>query len=150
MARPKVERRGRPTKFDMEAVCRAILEAKGNYTEAGRILGVSRQSVANWVANDPVCKAAYEEAVETFLDETEWLLKRKAFEGSETVDGDPWAIKLILERKGKHRGWADSREAVEAGALIEAMARLTQQQQAIAYDDLRSDAIISDCTEAVV
>ncbi len=77
----------------------AIRECSGNITRASKLLGVSRQTLYTYMQKHPKLKTTRFESIERLLDVAELKL-------AEAVElGKPWAIRLVLTRQGKSRGW---------------------------------------------
>ncbi len=83
----------------IKKVKEAITLSQGRVAEAARRLGVSHQSLYNWLNEDRDLREHLSDIREYELDKAESKL-------SEAVDrGDAWAIKFMLTCLGKSRGW---------------------------------------------
>lgn len=69
--------------------------------EAVRRAGVSRSTVYNWKNDDPAFAEAWNDALETMLDNVENAIYTAAMQGNVT------AQIFILKTKGKDRGWIE-------------------------------------------
>lgn len=83
----------------VELTGRLIRETWGNLTAVARLLGVCREAVELYIKAHPELNAVLREAREVTIDLSEWQLRDAIF------DREPWAIKLVLETIGKHRGY---------------------------------------------
>jgi len=95
---------GRPPKFKVKTVRKALERAGGSMTGAGEILGCSRRTVADYINRHPTLAAALEEINEIDVDEAETNLKRGVRRG------DGWAVCFTLKTKGKDRGYVERTE----------------------------------------
>ncbi len=93
------KKRNRPT---LEQVQKALTDANGNLTAAAKKLGVTRQCLYGWVKKRPELQDLRAEAGETLLDTAEDKIRRAV------EQGEPWAIRFVLARKGRSRGWGNS------------------------------------------
>jgi hypothetical protein len=104
---------GRKSQFDQQSVCEALIKSRGNLSVAAGLLKVSRTSVANWIAADPMCKEAYDLANDQLLDAFENVLIQQGL-----VKKEAWAIQFFLNARGKKRGYGKT-TVEETGALLE-------------------------------
>lgn len=87
-----------------EQVIQALQASNGLQAGAARALGVTRQTVANYIKDNPVIKAAYEDVNETTIDKVEGKLLEQVNSGNIT------AIIFYLKTKAKHRGYVERQE----------------------------------------
>ena len=59
---------GNHEKIKVPDMCAAILEGRGIKAAAARMLGVSWETVDNYIKRHPTCKAAYDQAVHEVTD----------------------------------------------------------------------------------
>jgi hypothetical protein len=83
----------------VELTGRLIRETWGNLSAVARILGITRCAVEFFIKDHPELLPIIKEAREITVDCSEWQLRDAIF------DREPWAIKLVLETIGKHRGY---------------------------------------------
>lgn len=104
-------RKGRG-KIPESAVAEALKAAHGFYSGAARALGISRQSVRDRVKKSPALRAVVDDCLETHLDEAESRL-------TEAIDrGEPWAVRFLLECKGRPRGYCRVPDPAPAVAVV--------------------------------
>lgn len=89
-------------------VIRAIYLGRGIQGTIAEILGVRRQTVANYVRRYPEIKAAYEDAQEATVDFVESKLLENIEHGQER------SIIFYLKTKGKARGYVERQEVTGA------------------------------------
>lgn len=86
------------------SVIQALKSSGGIYSAAALMLGVTRQTVSNYVKRHPHIYQASLEATEDVLDLAETKLIQKIKEGHMT------ALIFYLKTKGKERGYIETRE----------------------------------------
>jgi len=97
----------------LEEVISAIKDSNGLLAAAARKLGVTRQTVYNYVKKYATVKQALEEARDTNLDYTEGKLMEAIKAGNVT------AIMFLLKTLGKSRGYVERQELTgEGGGAI--------------------------------
>lgn len=94
-----------------EEVFNAIMASGGILTDAAKIVGMTRQSVKHRIDNDSQLQEAMDAAKQVLLDRAE----AKLFKAVEA--GSAWAVKFVLARLGKDRGYSGKLE-VEGNAAI--------------------------------
>ena len=101
--KPKGEqkKRGRHAKAKPEDVIAALQAAYGIQAVAARQLGIGRSTIAGYIADDPVIKAAYDSINEETIDRVENKLLSQIDAGNIT------AIIFYLKTKAKHRGYVE-------------------------------------------
>jgi len=87
----------------------AILSANGLLSFAAEKLGVSRQTVYNWVEKSAICAAAVQEARDRFDDVGENQFHKAVREGK------PWAVSKWVDKKGHKRGYLDRQHIEHSG-----------------------------------
>lgn len=94
-------------------VTEALQRHSGILLHAATALGVSRQSVYNFIQKHPELEEVRREAVEGLIDIAEGHLKVSL------TDGDMKSIRWYLERQGKNRGYTTRVEqtGAEGGPL---------------------------------
>ena len=92
----------------LEEVISAIKDSNGLLAAAARKLGVTRQTVYNYVKKYATVKQALEEARDTNLDYTEGKLMEAIKAGNVT------AIMFLLKTLGKSRGYVERQEVTGA------------------------------------
>jgi hypothetical protein len=85
-------------------IIEALNKTGGNLAASAVLLGVSRQSVYNWLNADPQLKTAREHSVDGLLDMAESKLFGAIKKGNMT------AIIFTLKTLGKARGYVESQE----------------------------------------
>lgn len=83
----------------LEKVQKVLAANHGNISAAARPLGVSRRCLYDWESKHPELKAIRSEASDTLVD----LAEEKIQQAVER--GEPLAVKLVLTRQGRGRGW---------------------------------------------
>lgn len=103
----------RRRKLSARAVRDAIQKADGNIAGASRLLGVPRSSVYHYVQTRPSIRQLVIDCRETLLDDAESALRIAV------LNGDPWAIRLVLlkTRGGRERGYGNFDKVEIAGGL---------------------------------
>ncbi len=95
------------TKKERDNIIAAIYKGKGKITLVAESLGVSRQTVYTYRDSYKSIANAIEDSRLTFdeglLDIAEVKLRQALF------DGEQWAIKYVLDKKGKSRGYIDAK-----------------------------------------
>lgn len=90
---------GRPNKYTIKQVARALREAEGNFSKAAQFLGCTRDTVSRYVKLHPELQADGAQISEELIDLAESELVKKVRAGA-------WsAVKFVLETKGATRGW---------------------------------------------
>lgn len=92
-------RRNRTGPYDPNDVVAALLHARGNLTEAARLVGRRRQAFKHFVDGNPEIYGICVEIRECVLDTVEQNALRMAEEG------DPSMVRFVLQTLGKNRGW---------------------------------------------
>lgn len=102
------------TKRTLDDVLAAIKNSGGIKTAIAQRLGVSRQTVDNYLNRWKTAQAAYEEELEINLDVAESVIMgniraaAKVAQAGQIADsGDAWRY---LKMKGKHRGYVERQE----------------------------------------
>lgn len=89
----------RTPKFSVADVRRALIAGDGIYTAAAQLLDCAPNTVRNYVRKHESLRKICDEIGTVIVDESEsQLLKAMR-------DGEGWAIRYILDRKGQARGW---------------------------------------------
>lgn len=83
---------------------------RGNIAAIARVLGVSRGTIYNRIAESPTLAAAFDDASESFVDAVESALFDNA------LDGNVAAQIFIMKAhpKSKRRGWGERQEITGA------------------------------------
>ena len=90
-------------KLDRNQLIEVIHAKKGMLSQVAKVLNVSLQTVYNYKHRYATVAAAMEEARQS-LDTG--LLDGAEFKLAEAVsNGEPWAIKYVLDKKGRERGY---------------------------------------------
>jgi len=92
-------------KVTPQQVIEALQNSNGLQAGAARALKVSRQTIANYIKNDPIIAAAYEDVNETTIDKVEGKLLENINAGNIV------AQIFYLKTKAKHRGYVERIEA---------------------------------------
>jgi len=91
-----------PKKLTVQKVCEALDETRGMIYLAALRLGCSRKTVHNYITKYPEIKERLNEHRGKLVDMAEYTLVDKVKEGD-------WnAIKYVLDRLAKDRGYADA------------------------------------------
>jgi lambda repressor-like predicted transcriptional regulator len=101
----------RKPKHTPARIIAALKETKGRIFQVAQRLGVTSRTVRNYMERWPEVKEAIAEEKGLFVDMCETLLHGAA------LRGEPWAIKLVLERLGKDRGWNQKVELSHEGSM---------------------------------
>jgi len=96
------------TKLEIDNVIEKIREASGNLTTAARLLGISRQTLYNYLRTRPSVQAAIEESRESMIDNVESSLYKAA------LAGEGWAVCFFLKTQAKRRGYVERQEITGA------------------------------------
>ncbi|MBL4836185.1 MAG: hypothetical protein JKY34_01295 [Kordiimonadaceae bacterium] len=91
-------------RYSVETVSIALIEARGVQTEAAKLLGCDRCTVAEYIKRYPELKAVVSEAKETLIDLAEAGL------GDHVKDRNLKAIMYVLSTVGKDRGYTQRTE----------------------------------------
>ena len=113
-------------KLRPETVAAEIRKASGLLTRVAQVMGVSRQTIANYCRRYPCCEKACVEAREAILDVAESKLLAKL------NNGDTWAIGFILSTLGRVRGYVARQEVEHSGEIdsnIKVSVRLPPKQR---------------------
>ena len=87
-------------KVEKERILEAMRMSGGMISAVARVLGVTRQTVYNWMNSDPELKAEMEDIKESCIDMVESQLFRNAKNGNQR------AIEYYLSNMGKDRGYS--------------------------------------------
>lgn len=98
--------------------CRtAIWRANGNITGAAKLLKVPSLRLRNYVRKSPFLSAEVEEAAEQLVDKAEQIIA-EALDDTEDKGRQDSAARLVLQSRGKGRGWGTSSSVtVNTGAV---------------------------------
>lgn len=107
--------RSNPTgPYDPNDVVAALLHARGNISEAARLVGRRRQKFKHFIDGNPQILEICTEIQESSLDRIQQNAVRMA------EDGDPSMIRFVLQTLGKNRGFTTRFENTgKDGAPIE-------------------------------
>lgn len=94
----------RKKEFTPKEIIEALDSASGIQASAARKLGTSRQTIMNYIKDNPEVKAAYDVVNETTIDKVESKLLEQVNSGNIT------AIIFYLKTKAKHRGYVERQE----------------------------------------
>lgn len=92
---------GKPEKYTVQQVARALTVTGGNQSEAARALGTARKVIADYLNRHPELRVLLAEINEAEVDFSEGKLKQLI------AAGDKGAIIFHLKCKGKQRGWVE-------------------------------------------
>lgn len=93
-----------------KAVVEALRASRGVVSGAARSLGVSRQALYKAIKRYGL-EGFLQEARDELLEHVEVKLIEAA------LRGEPWAVKLVLKRFGRDRGYVEHKEVVSVGKL---------------------------------
>lgn len=117
--------------IDRDKLIEAIHEHQGVATAVAQHMGVARKTIYRARDKWPSVVSAFEEARGDYdtslLDEAELKLR------TATRNGDAWAVKYVLDKKGKARGYVDESRTEVTGKDGEDLILR------VVYDDLRGD-----------
>lgn len=122
--RKKLDKLGASSKATLADIAFALRAKKGNYAEAGKLLGMERAVLKRKVESTPSLRKLREEIREEVVDNVESRLFQQAEEGVLQ------AVIFVLKTLGKERGYSEKATvehevgpgmAKNAAALIEAM-----------------------------
>jgi hypothetical protein len=121
-------------RYSAEQVCAALVETKGLLYLAAKHLACSYQTVCNYVQRYPSVKATLEAQRGEMVDTAEAMLYQSI------LKGEAWGITLCLKTLGKHRGYVERTELVDAAAVEQAVraksAQETYEQAERAHEQL--------------
>ena len=83
-----------------------LRELRGNMAAVGRVFGVTRQAVADFVSRHAKRREVFVEARASMLDDAENSLY------DAVVRGEAWAVFFYLKTQGKKRGYVEKYEAI--------------------------------------
>ncbi len=86
-------------RYTIDQVAGALREGNGILSVAAKILGCHRNTIYNYLEDDPELKDLLEECRETLVDEAEKILLKKVKEG------DIRCVMFVLRTLGRHRGY---------------------------------------------
>ncbi len=86
-------------KYTVDQVAEALRKGDGILSVAAEILGCHRNTIYNYLQDDPELKDVLEESRETIVDEAEKVLLKKVKEG------DIRCVMFVLRTLGRHRGY---------------------------------------------
>ena len=87
-------------KYTKDQVAEALREGNGILSVAAQILGCHRNTIYNYLEDDPELKDIVEERRETLVDEAEQVLLKKVKEE------DIRCVMFVLRTLGRHRGYS--------------------------------------------
>ncbi len=87
-------------KYTVDQVAEALRKGDGILSVAAEILGCHRNTIYNYLEDDPELKDLLEECRETLVDEAEKILLKKVKEG------DIRCVMFVLRTLGRHRGYS--------------------------------------------
>lgn len=96
------KRNDKGTKDDKELFLKLLVRNAGNKSKACKAMNMSRQTVYNWMDDDPEFKKQVDEVEEILIDDAESALMKAI------KDGNVTAIIFFLKTKGKSRGYVES------------------------------------------
>lgn len=98
--------------LDREQLINEIWSKHGKISLVADAMGVTTRTIYNYAERYATVKNAINDAQEhedTKLVDTAELAIRRA-----SVNGEAWAVKYILNTKGKNRGWVERQELTSA------------------------------------
>jgi len=99
-------------RFKTKQVIEAIELAKGNITQASRLLKCNRNTIYGYINRYSTVKDAYERVNEETIDYVEDKLMAQITRGNIT------AIIFYLKTKAKHRGYVERQEYQHDGKVV--------------------------------
>ena len=100
---------GRRARFTVAQVRRALIAGDGVYTTAAQLLDCAPNTVRGYVERHASLRVVIDEINNVILDEGESQLY------AALRAGEGWAIRYVLDRKGRSRGWAAAVEVTGKG-----------------------------------
>jgi len=95
-------------KFSNQQIVDAVSSVNGMVYLAARKLGCNPQTIYNRMAKSPTIREAVDNARGELIDISEQKLR-----GS-VMNGEPWAVAMVLKTLGKHRGYVERQEVTGA------------------------------------
>lgn len=101
-------------KFSNQQIVDAVSSVNGMVYLAARKLGCNPQTIYNRMAKSPTIREAVDNARGELIDISEQKLR-----GS-VMNGEPWAVAMVLKTLGKSRGYVERQEVTGAdgGAIV--------------------------------
>lgn len=96
-------------KFSNQQITDALKEVNGMVYLAARKIGCNPQTIYNRMAKSPAIKEACDAARGELIDISEQKLR------AAVLNGEPWAIALVLKTLGKVRGYVERTELSNPG-----------------------------------
>lgn len=110
-------------RLSAKLVATTLRETRGMVSVAARRLGVTRQTIYNWISKSAAVKEAMTDAREAMTDTAELKLYEAI------AAGESWAINLYLRTQGRHRGYVETTNVNHSGSLtVEAIAKLSDEE----------------------
>ena len=94
--------------YSREMIIDAIRQAKGKITLAARSIGCTRQTIYDYAKKFATVQNAIDESRNDFDEELLDVAEHKLRQA--VLDGDRWAIRYALDKKGSKRGYIERKE----------------------------------------
>ena len=101
-------------KFTNQQIIDAVNSVNGMVYLAARKLGCNPQTIYNRMAKSTAIREAVDNARGELIDISEQKLR------AAVMNGEPWAVAMVLKTIGKHRGYVERQEVTGAdgGAIV--------------------------------
>ena len=109
-ARPTKPAKSSPS-LKLEDIERELIEARGTISHAARHLGCARYTVQAWINRTPQLQQVLKDQREAMIDQAENALVMAI----EQLQG--WAVCFALKCLGKERGYVESQQVQQSGAI---------------------------------
>lgn len=125
-----------------QAMVEALIASKGLISLAARRLGCSRQTIYNRAKRVQKVQQAIDDAREELVDIAELKLRDKI------MDGEAWAVSLVLRTLGRNRGYVERQEVTGAdgGPVVVDDERHTRALSTLA--DAIRESVLGEGTES--
>src|SRR6185295_2403415 len=97
-------------KYSPAAMAEALTRSKGLVSIAARSLGCSPETIRQYRQRHPLVERAITDARDELVDTAELSLRKRVMEG------EGWAVSLVLKTLGRDRGYVERHEQQHTGA----------------------------------
>jgi len=103
-----------------ERIIECLRETNGLISLAARRVPCSQTTIYERARRIKAVRETIEECRAELIDYAELALRRAV------MDGQPWAVSLVLKTLGKERGYVERQEVVNAGEALEVVTRIVR------------------------
>lgn len=104
--------KGRPRKYKTQDIIEAVKKYNGLIYLAAKSLGCGSDVIYDRMKTEPEIKQIVDDCRATLVDLSEHKLK------DAIMNGEPWALAMVLKTLGRERGYADKVDVNGTGEIV--------------------------------